>query len=45
MVRVTLGLLCLLAPTAVAAPRRILYVTTTAGFRHTDSIDASIEVM
>lgn len=43
--RVTLALLCLLASAAVAAPRRILYVTTTAGFRHTDSIDASIEVM
>ena len=46
MVRVTLALLWLmLASAAVSAPRRVLYVTATAGFRHTDSIDASIEVM
>jgi uncharacterized protein (TIGR03437 family) len=30
---------------ATAATKRVLYVTTTAGFRHTDSIDASIDVM
>src|SRR5437762_1127321 len=46
MVRVALALLwLLLASAAMSAPRRILYVTATAGFRHTDSIDASIEVM
>jgi uncharacterized protein (TIGR03437 family) len=45
-VRLTLALFSLLsAGAAVAAPRRILYVTTTAGFRHTDSIDASVDVM
>ncbi|HEY1336950.1 MAG TPA: hypothetical protein VGF59_05540, partial [Bryobacteraceae bacterium] len=27
-----------------AAPKRILYVTTTAGYRHADSIDASVQV-
>src|SRR5207248_4398930 len=44
--RLTLVLLLLLsASAAVCAPRRVLYVTTTAGFRHTDSIDASVEVM
>jgi type 1 glutamine amidotransferase len=38
---------CLLlsASAAFGAPRRILYVTATYGFRHTDSIEASIEVM
>ena len=38
---------CLLlsASAALGAPRRILYVTATYGFRHTDSIDASVEVM
>src|ERR1041384_1488691 len=30
---------------AEAATRRVLFVTATAGFRHTDSIDASVEVM
>src|SRR5438552_1425321 len=46
LVRITLALVSLVAVSAsVAAPHRILYVTTTAGFRHTDSIDASIEVM
>lgn len=30
---------------ALGAPRRILYVTATYGFRHSDSIDASVEVM
>ncbi len=30
---------------AIAAPRRILYVTATYGFRHADSINASVEVM
>jgi uncharacterized protein (TIGR03437 family) len=30
---------------ALGAPRRILYVTATYGFRHTDSIEASVEVM
>ena len=39
--------LCLMlsASAALGAPRRILYVTATYGFRHTDSIDASVEVM
>ena len=35
----------LAASAAVSAPHRVLYVTTTAGFRNTDSIDASIDVM
>jgi len=30
---------------ALGAPRRLLYVTATYGFRHTDSIAASVEVM
>ena len=34
----------LLAPSAAAAVRRVLYVTTTAGYRH-DSIQASVDVM
>src|SRR6185503_15520517 len=34
----------LLAASTAAAARRVLYVTTTAGYRH-DSIDASVEVM
>ena len=38
-------LLLALALAASAATRRVLYVTTTAGFRHTDSIEASIGVM
>ena len=29
---------------AVGATRRVLYVTTTAGYRHGDAIDASVEV-
>jgi type 1 glutamine amidotransferase len=33
-----------LAPLVSAEPRRILYVTATYGFRHSDSIDASVEV-
>ncbi len=37
--------LLLFATTAAGAPRRILYVTATYGFRHSDAIDASIEVM
>jgi hypothetical protein len=38
---------CLLlsASAAFGAPRRILYVTAASGFRHGDSIDASVEVM
>jgi uncharacterized protein len=36
---------CLLAQLAAADPRRILYVTATYGFRHSGSIDASIQVM
>jgi len=36
------SLLLLCAFTALAAPRRILYVTATYGFRHSDSIDASV---
>jgi uncharacterized protein (TIGR03437 family) len=35
-------LLLLCAFAALAAPRRILYVTATYGFRHSDSIDASV---
>jgi uncharacterized protein (TIGR03437 family) len=35
-------LLLLFTSAALAAPRRILYVTATYGFRHSDSIDASI---
>src|SRR5689334_3397956 len=30
---------------AESATRRVLFVTTTAGFRHNESIDASVEVM
>ena len=37
--------LILSASAAVGAPRRVLYVTATYGFRHSDSIDASLEVM
>ena len=37
--------LMLSASAALGAPRRILYVTATYGFRHADSIDASVEVM
>src|SRR6266571_155295 len=45
--RVLVFALAFLLASAVAAGavRRVLFVTTTAGFRHTDSIDASIEVM
>jgi hypothetical protein len=32
----------LLSACAVAAPRRILYVTATYGFRHGDCIDSSL---
>jgi hypothetical protein len=35
----------LLAQLAAADPRRILYVTATYGFRHSESIAASIQVM
>src|SRR5262252_6438856 len=37
-------LLLLCATAAFAAPRRILYVTATYGFRHSASIDASVAV-
>jgi hypothetical protein len=37
--------LILSASLALGAPRRILYVTATYGFRHSDAIDASLEVM
>jgi uncharacterized protein len=42
-----IGAICLMLCgfAAIAAPRRILYVTATYGFRHSESIDASIEVM
>ena len=40
---VAVSLVC--ASAAFAAPRRILYLTASYGFRHTDSIDASVEVM
>src|SRR5215472_18874388 len=36
------SVLLLFASAALAAPRRILYVTATYGFRHSDSIDASV---
>src|SRR5439155_23524038 len=29
---------------ALAAPKRILYLTATYGYRHSDAIDASVEV-
>jgi uncharacterized protein (TIGR03437 family) len=32
------------ATAALSAPRRVLYVTATYGFRHNDSIDASVDV-
>lgn len=38
-------LLLLTAAVAQGAQKRVLYLTTTAGFRHTDSIDASVPVM
>src|SRR5260370_32397431 len=45
-VRFTAAACFLLSVAAVrGAPRRILYVTATYGFRHTDSIEASVEVM
>jgi len=37
--------LLLAASAASGATRRILYVTATDGFRHSDAIDASVEVM
>jgi uncharacterized protein (TIGR03437 family) len=44
--RFTAAVCMLLSATAaLAAPRRILYVTATYGFRHSDSIEASVEVM
>jgi len=39
------ALLLLFTSTLLGAPRRILYVTATYGFRHAESIDASIGVM
>jgi uncharacterized protein (TIGR03437 family) len=44
LARLALALLSLSATLALSAPRRILYVTATYGFRHNDSIDASVEV-
>src|SRR5262249_5157575 len=38
------ALLLAIAPLAGAEPRRVLYVTATYGFRHSDSIDASVAV-
>src|SRR5215469_15599879 len=38
------SVLLLCASAALAAPRRILYVTATYGFRHGDSIDASVSL-
>jgi uncharacterized protein len=38
------ALLLLSAAAAFGAPRRILYVTATYGFRHSDSIDTSVAV-
>ena len=38
------AILLLFAVVPFAAPRRILYVTATYGFRHSDSIDASVAV-
>jgi uncharacterized protein (TIGR03437 family) len=43
MVRL-IALLGLLVPLISAQPRRVLYVTATYGFRHSDSIDASVAV-
>jgi hypothetical protein len=40
-----IAILLLSAAAVFAAPRRILYLTATYGFRHSDSIDASVEVM
>src|SRR3954462_6382450 len=37
-------LFLLSASQSLAATRRILYVTATFGFRHADSIDASVDV-
>ena len=42
---VVLAIALAACPTPAAAVKRILYVTTTAGYRHGDSIDASAEVM
>src|ERR1051326_8537180 len=38
------ALVLALASLAAAAPRRVLYVTATYGYRHADAIDASVEV-
>src|SRR5438552_11260298 len=44
--RFVLSILLLLSTGAAAgATKRVLYFTTTAGYRHTESIDASIAVM
>ena len=42
--RVVLSILLLLSA-AAGSTKRVLYVTATAGFRHTDSIEASIGVV
>jgi uncharacterized protein (TIGR03437 family) len=39
-----MALLLVLLPILSAEPRRVLYVTATFGFRHSDSIDASVDV-
>src|SRR5882724_3102229 len=44
--RAAVSIVLLLAASMEAeATKRVLYVTATAGFRHTDSIDASIGIM
>lgn len=44
--RFILSILLLLSSTPVSsATKRVLYITTTAGFRHVDSIDASVGIM
>jgi type 1 glutamine amidotransferase len=37
--------LLLLTAAATAAPKRVLYLTATYGYRHSDSIDASVQVL
>src|SRR5437660_853665 len=44
MCRRFLPLALLLSTVVSAEPRRVLYVTATYGFRHSDSIDASVAV-
>src|SRR5215813_7725215 len=41
----SIAALLLLAIAAAAAPKRVLYLTATYGYRHGDAIDASVEVM